>query len=147
MTAAMSSSHATGPHGGNYHHFLSQVAATAAGPRHVRHGEEELDVSRIQDLAHHLESGLLLGFQEIVQTFSADPLEGVGARPRLVGPSPEHGGAACLHLMGNAHGQLQFLDRTRAGHDRDFLPADLDPTDVDNGILLLELTAYQFPRR
>ncbi len=74
----------------------------------LRHHGQVLPV---QDLAHHEEAVTVGGRPVDLQAFPPEPLEGVGARPRLEGAAPQdlapRGGdrrGAGLHLVGTFHG-------------------------------------------
>ena len=113
----------------------------------VRFFQEELDVPRVQDLAHHRESCLLLGLQEIIQPLTTHSLEGIGRRAGLVRASPQNGAAPGFHFMGDPHRELQLLDRAGSCHNHELFPTHLDAAHVDHGVVLLELPAHEFPRR
>ena len=76
--------------------------------------------------------------------FSAQPLELVRGRARFEGAAAQNGRAGLLHRVGRSHQLGLILHRTRPRHDLEFLPADGNVADRNDGIVLLPFAADQF---
>lgn len=71
-----------------------------------------------------------------------ETLEGIGRRSGLVGASAQHIRSGFQHFAGSlANGTVAF-NRARAGDHDDFLSADFDAADIDDGIFRMETCGW-----
>ena len=101
-----------------------------------------IDLVRRHDLRHN---GQMVGIPclaDHVQTFVAQPLEGVRRSTGFERPAPKHGCSALFHRGGNG---VSF-HRTGTGNDHQLFAAHFHPADVDDGIIRMEHPVGPFER-
>jgi hypothetical protein len=105
----------------------------------IRIALDQIEALEVHGLGDHRQAGLLPSRRQHAKPFLSEPLKGIGAGPRLVGAAAEQ---VCARLPdGACHGEglLQRLDGTGSRNHGQLVAPDLDATDLDDGILRLDL--------
>ena len=98
----------------------------------LQHG---VDVAHVHQLGDDRQAGLRLRLGEQPQALLAEALEGVGRRARLVGAAAQQRGAGVAHDARGLQRLLARLHGAGTGDQREVVPADLAPVDLQHRAL------------
>ena len=112
----------------------------------VRVPGNEVHLRRLHDLGDDPQPGFLPCQGKQLQAFLPEPLEGIGARPRLVRSPPQEISAGVLHGARGRQDLFLALDGAGPRDDGETPPSDLHPCDINDRVLAPEFPACQFVR-
>ena len=107
---------------------------------------DEVDLAGVHDLGDDRHAEPLAGRLEDLEAVLAEPLEAVGAGPRLEGAAAEDVGAGVADRLGDLDQDRLALDGARAGDHGQVAAADLDPLDLEDRVVGVELAAGELVR-
>jgi hypothetical protein len=110
---------------------------------HVAVLDDQFERGFVERLRDHRDSDLARNVTQNLQPGTAESLERVRRRPRLVRAAAQDVGAGRTHRLGDRQGLIGVLDRAGPGNHREVAAADRHAADADHRRLVLRLATDQ----